>query len=145
MMRYKQGFTLIEMVLSLALVSVIVAFSVPVFRTLLFASDLNATTDMLVHSLRRAQNMSRSVKYDQTWGVKLVGDEIVVFAGDNYIARNVDFDEVYAFSGGISFTGDDEFVFSKMSGYLVTSGTISLTNSFGSNTVSVTELGRIDY
>lgn len=145
MLKVKKGFTLVELVLSLVLIAGITAFSVPVFQRLLVASDLNASTDMLVHSLRRAQNLSRSVKYDESWGVKLIDDRIIIFAGDDYLSRDVALDEVYDYSEAINFTGDDEFVFSKLSGELATSGSVSLVNSFGVNVVDVSVFGRIDY
>lgn len=140
-----RGFTLVELVLSLAIISIITLFSVPVFRSLLVATDLNTSTDILVHSVRRAQNLSRSTRLNERWGVKLNSNEIVIFAGDAYVSRIVDYDEVYDVSNGINFTGDTEFVFQKLSGFLDNTVNITVSNSFGSNDLEVSTLGTVEY
>lgn len=144
-MNSKEGFTLLELLLVVVLVAVITAFSVPVFNSLVTTNELNDASDKIVHALRRAQLLSEHLAEDETWGVFVESGQVTVFAGSDYLSRNVTFDEIYDFSDQISISGEDEFVFSKVFGEPSIIGTISVTNSFGNQDISVNEEGVINF
>jgi prepilin-type N-terminal cleavage/methylation domain-containing protein len=141
----KNGFTLIEILLVVVLISIITAFSVPVFSSLVGSTELNDSVDKLVHASRRAQLLSETMKEDLSWGIFVDTDKIVVFGGDDYATRNSSFDEAYFFAEQINVSGDTEFVFEKLTGFPDSSVSLTLENNFGSQIVDINEVGLIEY
>lgn len=141
----KGGFTLIEILLVVVLISVITAFSVPIFGSLVGATELNDAVDKVAHTLRRAQLLSEGSKEDVSWGVYVDLDKVVVFGGASYISRNTALDEEYYFSEQVNRSGDFEYVFDKLTGLPDSAGVVTLFNNFGSEDISVSEVGLIEY
>ncbi len=141
----KKGFTLIEILLVVVLISVITAFSVPVFSSLVGSTELNESVDKVAHSLRRAQLLAESKSEDSAWGVYIDTDKVVVFAGSDYVTRDVSLDEEYMFNEQINVSGLTEVVFSELSGEPDVTGTINLANTFGSETISLNSEGAVIY
>ncbi|MFZ2192694.1 MAG: prepilin-type N-terminal cleavage/methylation domain-containing protein [Candidatus Moraniibacteriota bacterium] len=142
----RKGFTLIEIMLVIALMVLISSISVPVYQSFQVKNDLEASSNDLVQSLRRAQVLSQANEGDSTWGVKILSGGIVVFKGASYSARDVAYDEVFEIATSIVSSGISEVVFGKLSGLPQTSGDIILTTSNGDvRTISINIKGIIEY
>ena len=79
-----KGFTLLEIILSIALIGILAASSLFALQNFQINNDLDAALANIIQSLRRAQLLSESVSGDSKWGVKIFSDKVVVFKGDNY-------------------------------------------------------------
>ena len=139
------GFTLVELLLSVALISALAAISVPVYRTLISKNDLAIAASTFAQSTRRAQALSQAVDGDSTWGVSLQSGQVIIFKGVNYAGRDVNFDEIYNISTTIGFSGVTEIVFNKLTGEPVASGVTTLTNQSDTKTVTSNAKGMVSY
>ncbi len=140
------GFTLIEMLLSVALLGGILAIGAPVYNSFLINNNLNEAVTGLVADLRYARTLSMSVDGDSIWGVRINTGEIVLFKGATYVSRDASFDQITNIATNITSTGDSEITFKKLTGLpnATTSFTFQNTNNQAVN-VSVNNKGLIDY
>lgn len=144
-LNHKRGFTLLELLLSIAIISVLAGLSLPVYRTLIKKNDLYIAANSVASSFRRAQVLSRAVDGDTSWGVKIQSGSIVLFKGTSYAARDTTFDETFDVPSTIDASGTTEFVFSKFTGLPQTTGTINFSAESDTRSVSVNEKGTIGF
>lgn len=140
-----KGFTLIELILSVAILSIILIISVPLTQRYVVRNDMEALSNIIVQDLYRAQNLARSAENDSSWGVYVQNGSVVVFQGDGFGSRNQSKDESYSFSSNISVTGQNEYVFNKFTGRLNNSGSTTLSNGSDTRVISVGANGVIEY
>lgn len=143
--KLNKGFTLLELLLSIALISVLAGFSLPVYRTLIKKNDLDIAANSIVASLRRAQILSQAVDGDITWGVKVQSGSIVVFKGASYATRDTAYDEIFDVPTSIGIGGTGEYVFAKMTGLPQSTGTTTLTSESDTRTVNINAKGMVGY
>ncbi len=141
----RHGFTLLELLLSVAVISALAGLSLPVYRTLLSKNDLDIAAVTVVQTARRAQVLSQSVDGDATWGVKIQSGSIVLFKGTSYALRDTLLDETFDLPGSIGVSGTTEYVFSKFTGFPQTTGTATLATSNDTRTVTINEKGMVSY
>lgn len=91
-----KGFTLVELLLVIAIVAFVGATSIPVGSAFLVRNQLKNKTNEIVSSMRTAQLESISGKEDSQWGVSIDASEIILFKGSSYIARDSDFDQIFS-------------------------------------------------
>jgi prepilin-type N-terminal cleavage/methylation domain-containing protein len=140
------GFTLIEMLLSVAIVSIIAGISVPIYQSFQVRNDLDVATATIAQSLRRSQVLSQAVDGDTSWGVKIQSGNITVFKGTSYAARDTTFDEVFDVPTSLTPSGVSEIVFAKFTGLPTSTGTITLTSSANEvRNVVVNSKGMVSY
>jgi prepilin-type N-terminal cleavage/methylation domain-containing protein len=141
----KKGFSLIELLVVLAIFSILLVISNSVYVSFRSSSNLKIATTSVVQAIRHAQINSQSVKEDSKWGVEILSNKIVVFKGENYATREVSADQNLDLPKGIIPTGVSEIVFEKLFGSTNTIGTIVLTNSAGVKNISINEKGTVSY
>lgn len=139
------GFTLLEVILSLAIVAILTGLSLPVYRTLITKNDLDVATVTVAQSLRRAQALSIAVDGDTNWGVKVQSGGIMLFKGTSYALRDTTFDETFVIPTTITTGGVSETVYSKLHGLPQTTGTITLTTDNDSSSITVNSKGMVSY
>lgn len=140
------GFTLLEMMLSVAVIGILAAIGFPVYQTFQIKNDLSLSVINSVHSFRRAQTLAEAVDGDSTWGVKVQTGSIVLFKGASYAARDSTYDEIFDLPGTITPSGTTEVVFAKMTGVPGTTGTLTLTSSSGlTNNITINGKGMLTY
>jgi len=140
-----KGFTLIEVVLSLAIVILIFGIATPFYQDYQIRNGLDIGVNTIVENLRRAQVLSMAVDGDSNWGVNISGNQVTLFKGVSFATRDVTFDEVSDILSVISFLGLNEIVFSKLNGLPNTTGMINLSVSGNTRTVSINEKGILTY
>lgn len=141
-----QGFTLIEMMLSIATIGVIATISIPIYQSLQVRNDLDVVAVEVVHSLRRAKVLSQSVDGDISWGVKVQSGSATVFKGASYSSRDTTLDEIFEIPTSITPSGLLEIVFEKFTGTPQSIGTITLTSSANeTRTITINNKGTISY
>lgn len=140
------GFTLIEVLLSLAVITVITGIMVPVFGYFLGRNNLDTAVSQIVGDWRRAQALSRGAEQDSNWGVYVSSTTITTFMGNSYISRNSVYDEVENLNSIASVSGLSEVVFLKATGTPMTNGTLIITsNNNESRNISINSQGTISY
>ncbi len=140
------GFTLPEVVLSISLLAIIGAMSIPMYRTFMVRNDLDIAVVSVVQNLRRAQALSRSGDGDTTWGVRVGVGSILVYKGASYILRDQMFDENTSIPTTIVPTGLIDVSFSKTVGIPSATGTFILTSQLNeTRTITINEKGTVDY
>ncbi len=128
MAKQRFGLTVIELILSLGIILILFAVSVPLLRSFLLRNDLDVVQNTVVQDTYRAINLATSGERDSNWGVKITTGQITVFSGNSYATRNVNYDETYSLASGVTISGQSEYVFSKFSGIPINTGTTTLTN-----------------
>ncbi|MFT7506865.1 MAG: prepilin-type N-terminal cleavage/methylation domain-containing protein, partial [Acidimicrobiales bacterium] len=130
MQKVKQkGFTLIEMLLVLAIMATLAGFGTPIYLSLLGRTDLNNTVDIFTNSVRRAQVLSQASSGDMSWGVYTENGFITLFKGGSYLTRDVAYDEVFALPTNIESSGMSEIVYVKFTGFPQSAGTTTFTSA----------------
>ncbi len=144
--REQTGFTFIEVLLSLALISVILGIGLPIYYNFQSASDINTSATTVARSLRRAQGLSRAVEGDSGWGTYVATGTIVIFKGASFAVRDSDYDENFDLSNSITPSGLSEIIFSKLYGLPLVPGTFILTSSTNIvRNITVNSYGTVDY
>lgn len=137
-----KGFTLVEVLLTVAVASALVAVSIPIASTAIPRNELDTTVTTLTQVLRRAEALSRAGENDSGWGVYVSSSDIVLFQGDDYETRDVAYDVVYDLPRSVSVSAMVEVNYSKMSGYPVSAGTITLNSTTGDSiSIHINERG----
>lgn len=141
-----KGFTLIEVLLSVAIIGLLTGVSLPIYASFANRNDLEVTTENIVRSLRRAQSYSRGVNYDSQWGVAIQSGTIVVFKGATYATRDTAFDEATIIPNNVSTSGFSEVAFSKLYGAPSATANINLsTINNDTRTVTLNAEGMVNY
>lgn len=141
-----KGFTIIEMLLTLAVISVIVALSAPVYQSFQVRNDLDIAVNTISQSFYRAQVQSQSVASDTTWGLNIHSGGITIFQGENYDKRVEAFDETFDLPTSITPSGLTEVVFNKLSGWPMSTGTVILNSSTNeTRSIKINPKGMVDY
>ena len=132
---FKNGFTLIEILVLIGIFSVLLGLSVSFFRVSRRASNLANAAEETLNILRLAQSKTLSSEGLSQWGVffdnSVVPNRMVIFKGSSFAARDVSADDERELSESveiydISLVGQSETVFSRLTGLAVPAGYISL-------------------
>jgi type II secretory pathway pseudopilin PulG len=150
----QRGFTLLEALLSVGLISILVGVSLPVYQGFQSRTDLEVTTQAVAEAFRRAQTFSRASYGDSQWGVKILpGTSVVLFKGSLYTGRDVPYDETIPVPSTIAMTvggamaPGNETVFTKVTGIPSNTGSVTLTFTRGNDikTVTLNAAGMVSY
>ena len=143
---FTRGFTLPEVLLSVALLTIIGGMSMPMYRVFMVRDQLDSAATTLAQNLRRAQSLSRAGSGDMTWGVHVGVGSILIYKGSNYVLRDSSFDENTSIPTTIVPTGVNEITFSKVTGVPSATGTFILTSQANeTRTITINEKGMVDY
>ena len=142
----QKGFTLLEVLLSLAAITLIAGMSIPVYQSFQVRNDLDIAATTYAQTLRRAQLLSQAVDGDIAWGVYIIGGSITLFRGTAYALRDSSFDEVFDMPASITPSGVAEIVFTKFTGLPQTTGVVTLTSNINeTRTITINVRGMVNY
>lgn len=145
-MRYTAGFTLLEVLLSVAIITLLMGLSLPVYETFVRRNDLDITAQSLAVVLRRAQVYAHSAQNDSAWSVEVQTSAITLFRGTNFAGRNTVYDETVSVPGTVTPGGLTEVQFAQFTAAPNTTGNITLASTTNdTRTVSVNAKGMVDY
>ncbi len=141
----KKAFTLVEILLSLALLVTLISFSVPFYQSFQFRNSLEATVDETARAIRNAQIFAQENKNDSEWGIRLDNGNVTLFQGSSYATRNTTYDQLYPISSQINITGLTEFYFERETGDTSTTGTITFTVNTEVREIEINEKGVLTF
>ena len=122
------GFTLLEVLLSVAAIGLIVGIGLPTLQSFQNRNELDITADTIAQSVRRAEVLARASDGDMTWGVNIQTGLITLFKGASYAGRDINYDETFDTASSILVSGTLSFVFNKLTGYPIVIGSLTLTS-----------------
>ena len=140
------GFTLVEILLVIALLGIMAGISIPLYYTFQLRNNLDLVSSSYAHTLRRAQALTRAVDGDISWGVHLTATTTILFKGISFAARQSDFDEISDIPISIFHTGLGDVVFAKFTGFPQQTGTTTFTSTDAeSRAVAINGKGIVSY
>ena len=141
-----KGFTLLEIILSVAIITIVATITPPAYEKLHSKISFDSTIDTYVSYIYRAQKLSQTNKLNSSWGTKIQNNKIILFKGSSFNTRDVTYDEEFSILSNIEINGDSEVVFAKLYGYPNTEINTSITNGQGNTkTIKINKKGLIDY
>jgi prepilin-type N-terminal cleavage/methylation domain-containing protein len=141
-----KGFTLVEVLLSIAAMTIIAGISVPIYRTFQIRNGLDIAAVTIAQGARRAQTLAEASDGDSSWGIRVGTSTIVMFRGESYAARNGSFDETFEMPASVTPSGLGEVAFAKFTGEPLATGSIILTtNTNETRTITINAKGMVEY
>lgn len=139
------GFTLLEMILVMGIITIIMAVSVPLYASLSNRNQLQVSASLLAQDLYQAQVNSRAQLNDSAWGVAVNGQTITLFQGNSYVSRNTTQDVNYVVPSAIQMSGASQTVYSRLYGLPTTTANFSLSGAGQTIPVAVNSKGMVEY
>ena len=140
------GFTLVEILLVIAIVSVVAAIGIPIYSNALARNDLSLATTQLKQTLFRAQTQARAGIHDAVWGVHVDTDSFTLYQGDSWGTRDTVHDQAHLFPRTYDITGDTDIQFSRLLGQALSSYSITLSvpRANISSTLNISTSGAVE-
>lgn len=151
--RKSLGFTLIEVMVAVAIFSIIAGTAFSVSASFLTDSQRISNVNLIVQHLRLAQMRAISEYRKSAWGMHLEETPVSfsIFRGSSYAVRDPAFDTVVELPSSLSFSnislqgGGADIVFERMTGQTSNYGTFTLSdNNENDVLISVNVAGVID-
>lgn len=151
------GFTLVEIIIAVAIISILLGVASSNFFSIKENSDLKNNAQEFVSALKFAQNKAVSSEDNSKYGIyintQVSPNLYILFKGDSYASRIPASDQVNFLQDTIEFNsvdlgGGNEMVFDRLTGASEESGSISLrvkSNANKSKTVYISGTGAINY
>lgn len=137
-----RGFTLIELILVIAIISFIALLSSPFYSRFLLQNAVGNTVDELIGSLRKAQIYSMAGKQGSAWSVNFSSNTITLYKGTSFAGRDTAFDEKFSINPNVSVSGMTDISYAKATGLPTpTSATITISSGNNSKTVTLNSQG----
>lgn len=143
--KLSKGFSLVEIIVVIGIIGLLATISTSVYNSFKTHENLEIATTGVVEAIRHAQANAQSGKGDSAWGVEILSNSVVIFKGTSYAGRDPSADQSLDFSGGVVASGLGEVVFTKVSGSTTNTGTVTLTNSYGTKNIQINEKGTLTY
>ncbi len=143
----RSAFTLMEILIVVALISILAVSSLPIYGNFQGTAQLNETSAMLVQTVRQARELS-FVRFSNTnYGVKFLPSSYILYQGTSYASRTTSTDQVFALATSLSLTttlSNNEVNFSRGVGAPNSNGSVLLQNiNLGTKTILINSAGMI--
>jgi prepilin-type N-terminal cleavage/methylation domain-containing protein len=125
----ERGFTLVEMLLSMAIITLLIGLALPIYQGFQNRNDLA---------------YARSANADSQWGVNFQAGSVTLFSGTSYAGRNTAYDEVLSVPSTITFSYSGDVLFSKLTGFPTATLSQTLSGNGSTKVVTMNAKGMVD-
>jgi len=140
-----KGVTLIELLIAIAIMTLMSAAAIPIYGNLQVSSQINENTTLIVQTIRTARQNSVSRVNDIGHGVRFFPNSFVMYQGPNYATRQAAYDRLIPLDSTLTLSSTltgDEVNFSMSTGVPTETGVITITHDLGdSKTIRVNKFG----
>lgn len=142
-----KGFSLVELLVSMAIVAILVAISVSGYFLFKQESEIDLGAQKVVNLIRQAQGKSKSMEGDSAWGIEITPRSAIIFRGSDFYSRNTAFDENTKLTGITTATGKTQILFSKLTGLpsVNSVGILTLGNGVTTKKIQINDEGIVSY
>ena len=144
------GFTVIEILITVAIIGVLSALVIPYFNSFLTRNELKNESLKMVDMLRRARGQAMSGQDDSQWGVHFESGKYVLFRGTSYSVSD-SFNEEISLPAVLTIStinlngGGSNAVFSKIRGETSQFGTTTISNDISeTKNIVINSAGMIE-
>lgn len=146
----KKAFTLLELLITMAILVMIVTTAISISGTFLAENYLDTAKTQTIHLIRLAQIRSMSQFKNDQWSIYIdedsggTNDQITLFKGNDYATRDSSFDINTPFPNSIALTntslngGGYTTTFEKMTGDTNEYGSFDIQNTLNNETKTIT-------
>lgn len=146
----KNGFSLIEVILVVVLLSAAIGFSLLYYESSVVRADINSQAAVLVSQLRLAESNAQSGRTTEFNGIHLETNAYITFSGENYnpsesnnletaLPPSIDIQNVTLNGGG------NDIIFTGPAGTTNTYGSLDMVSDSKTITINISSLGSINY
>lgn len=140
------GFTLMEVLLSLAIIGILTGISIPMYGGIQGRESLSSSVTSSVEMLRLAQSYARNGYYDDSWSVRFSSNSATLYKGSSYTSRNTTYDETISLATGTSVIGSPiDIHFQKLNGNPVSDISIQLQRNATQKNININSQGMVQY
>jgi len=140
----QKGFTIIELLLLIALLLILGTMTTAFTGRFLTQNAVENSTDQLVNELRKAQLNTMMGKSNSHWGVNYGSNAITLYKGNSYATRVTAVDEVFTVNVNILISGLTDINYWPTNGTPSATATITITDNKGStNQIVVNNQGMV--
>lgn len=151
MHKIQTGITLIELIISITIISIMVILATSGFNSFRESAQLNEAQSVILGTLRDAKSRTLSGEKNTQYGVHFETNRIVLFAGSSYDSGSSS-NEVYnlpslARISSINLGGSSDVIFARLTGSASANGTItieSVSNPSKTKTITILSSGNIE-
>ncbi|MDP3956596.1 MAG: prepilin-type N-terminal cleavage/methylation domain-containing protein [bacterium] len=129
-----RGFSIVEVLLASVIMVILLALGTPVTVDFYQSQLVTSERDNLVSILKRARTLSLANKNKSAHGVYIDNNQYLLFEGSSYASRNTAYDESFAHTSALIFSGVSEIVFAPLS---ADSASTSLIGNIGQKTLII--------
>lgn len=144
----EDGFTLVELLIVIAVTLALAATAMPLYGRLQSARQLDAEMTLIIQNLRLARGRSVAGINNSVHGVEFASNRYILYQGSSYAARDEDFDQVFVLDSSLTISSNlasNEVDFSKGIGLPDNTGSITISHGVtGSRVISVNSLGKVE-
>lgn len=144
------GFTLIEVMITVGIITVLAGLSGPMANIFLSRNELHTEAFKMTDALRRAKAQSMYAVEDSVWGVRFTASDYTVFRGPVYNPADA-FNDTFTLPGILTISGiiinggGNDIIFDRITGTTSTFGTTTIqTDDFQSRTIIINQGGTIN-
>jgi prepilin-type N-terminal cleavage/methylation domain-containing protein len=146
-MRKYKAVTLIELILVIALITILAAMASPFASSFILRNNQTTTTNKVISSIQKAQSNSMNQKNFEKWGVCISNGQIIVYGGDQTANCNTNqYEEFFPIPETVSVSGLNDTSFNQYGEPEPVNGlsTITINTQISSSVVNVNQMGGIE-
>jgi prepilin-type N-terminal cleavage/methylation domain-containing protein len=136
-----QGFTLIELILVVGIVTLLAASSGTFYARFIRSNNHELTLDKILGSIRKAQANSIHGKHDASWGICMQDTTLRMYLGS---CASPTISEDFEIPSATSISGLTDTTFSKRRGEPSSPRSITVDSGITSSTITLNAAGGID-
>lgn len=136
---------MVEILLTMALIGIVLATSIPAYQKLQTENDLAITVSTLAQALRLAELKAQAITENSGWGVHSDPGVITIFKDSNFSNRDQTLDETFQFSKKISIVASADIFFLPLLGTPQSPSTWQISSSDQTRSITVNQLGTLLY